>query len=150
MRLHDLKPDEGAVTKSGKRVGRGIGSGKGRSATRGTKGAKSRSGYSKKVGFEGGQTPLQKRLPKFGFHNINQKKYTIINIDRLQELVDEGGIENEVDVEKFKQLGVLGKNDELKVLGRGELSAKLTIKAHKFTISAKEAIENAGGQAIVI
>lgn len=146
MELHNLKPAEGS-TKSTKRVGRGIGSGKGRTSTRGHKGAKSRSGYSKKQGFEGGQMPLQRRVPKFGFKNINRVAYVGVNLDTLQKLVDEGKIKDNVESKTFVELGLAGKNDLVKVLGRGELKAKLNISADKFSKSAIQAIEKAGGTA---
>ena len=147
MDLSNLKPAEGSVKNQGKRVGRGQGSGKGGTATRGHKGAKSRSGYSKKLGFEGGQMPLQRRVPKFGFTNINRVEYQGINLDTLQELVDEKKIKDTVDFETLVSLGKAGKNDLVKILGRGELKAKLTVTAHKFTATAKAAIEAAGGEA---
>ncbi len=150
MKLHELKPAKGSFKSEGKRVGRGTGSGKGRTSTRGHKGAKSRSGYSKKIGFEGGQMPLQRRVPKFGFNNINHKEYRVVNLDRLQELVDAGKIKDKIDFNTFIELGVAGKNDEVKVLGRGELKAKLSVSAHKFTASAQAAIEKAGGEAITL
>src|SRR5699024_11691813 len=111
MKIYKLKPAEGAVKNKGKRLGRGIVSGKGRTSARGHKGAKSRSGYAKKIGFEGGQMPLQRRVPKFGFHNINTKEYRIINLDRLQELVDEGRIKDEVGPEQFADLRVSKKTE---------------------------------------
>ena len=147
MDLISLKPAEGSVKKEGKRVGRGQGSGKGGTATRGHKGAKSRSGYSKKLGFEGGQMPLQRRVPKFGFTNINRKDYQGINLDKLQELVDNKKINDSVDLNTLIALGLCGKNELVKILGRGELKAKLTVTAHKFTATAKAAIEAAGGTA---
>jgi len=149
MELNNLKPAKGSV-KSGKRIGRGEGSGKGGTATRGHKGQKSRSGYSRKVGFEGGQMPLQRRVPKFGFKNINRKEYQGINLDTLQQLVDEGKIKDTVSLETLMQNGLVGKNDLVKILGRGELKAKLNISVHKFTASAKTAIEKAGGEAVTI
>lgn len=149
MELHNLKPAKGSV-KAGKRIGRGEGSGKGGTSTRGHKGAKSRSGYSKKIGFEGGQMPLQRRVPKFGFKNINRKEYQGINLDTLQGLVDAGRIKEEVTLDILIENGLAGKNDLVKVLGRGELKAKLNITAHKFTATAKEAIEKAGGQAVTL
>lgn len=148
MKLHNLKPSKGAVKNPGKRLGRGVPSGKGRTSGRGHKGAKSRSGYAKKIGFEGGQMPLQKRVPKFGFNNINQKEYRIVNLGRLQKLVDSGKISDKVSLENFVELGIAGKNDSVKVLGDGELKAKLSVSAHKFTASAKKAIEEAGGEVI--
>ena len=148
MDLNNLKPADGAVHKEGKRVGRGEGSGKGGTATRGHKGAKSRSGYSKKIGFEGGQMPLQRRVPKFGFTNMNRKEYTGINLGRLQELVDKGTVKNEVTLETLIENGLAHKNDLVKILGDGELKASLKVSVHKFTASAKAAIESAGGEAI--
>ena len=150
MDLSNLKPAEGSVKSQGKRIGRGQGSGKGGTATRGHKGAKSRSGYSKKIGFEGGQMPLQRRVPKFGFTNINRKEYQGINLDTLQQLVDEKKIKDTLDFETLVSLGLAGKNELVKILGRGELKAKLNVSAHKFTASAKAAIEAAGGEAVTI
>ena len=148
MNLSNLRPAEGSVKSQGKRVGRGQGSGKGGTATRGHKGAKSRSGYSRKVGFEGGQMPLQRRVPKFGFTNINRKDYQGINLDTLQQLVDEKKIKSELDFETIVELRLGRKHELIKILGRGELKAKLKVSAHKFTATAKAAIEAAGGEAI--
>ena len=148
MELHNLKPAEGAVQKEGKRVGRGEGSGKGGTSTRGHKGAKSRSGYSKKLGFEGGQMPLQRRVPKFGFKNINRKEYRGINLGKLQELVDKGVVKKEITLDTLVENRLAHKNDLVKILGDGELKAALKISVHKFTASAKAAIEAAGGEAI--
>ncbi|PIE99989.1 MAG: 50S ribosomal protein L15 [Maribacter sp.] len=148
MNLSNLKPAEGAVNRDGKRVGRGQGSGKGGTATRGHKGAKSRSGYSKKIGFEGGQMPLQRRVPKFGFTNINRKEYKGVNLDKLQELADNKVIKDVVTFDDLVELGLVGKNDLVKILGRGELKAPLKVSVHKFTATAKAAIEAAGGEAI--
>ena len=150
MDLSNLKPAEGSVKKQGKRIGRGQGSGKGSTATRGHKGAKSRSGYSKKLGFEGGQMPLQRRVPKFGFTNINRVEYQGVNLDTLQELVEAKKIKDTVDFDTLVELRLAGKNELVKILGRGELKAKLTVKAHKFTASAKAAIEAAGGEAVTL
>ena len=150
MDLSNLKPAEGSVKTQGKRIGRGQGSGKGGTATRGHKGAKSRSGYSKKVGFEGGQMPLQRRVPKFGFTNINRKDYQGINLDTLQRLVDEKTIKDTLDFETIVTLGLAGKSELVKILGRGELKSKLTVTAHKFTASAKAAIEAAGGEVVTL
>ena len=150
MDLSNLKPAEGSVNNNSKRVGRGQGSGKGGTATRGHKGAKSRSGYSRKVGFEGGQMPLQRRVPKFGFTNINRVEYQGINLDTLQKLVEEKKIKDTVDFEILLSLGLAGKNDLVKILGRGELKSKLTVTAHKFTATAKAAIEAAGGEAVTL
>jgi len=150
MDLSNLKPAEGSVKSQGKRVGRGEGSGKGGTATRGHKGAKSRSGYSKKVGFEGGQMPLQRRVPKFGFTNVNRKEYQGINLDTLQLLVDDKKIKDTVDLDTLFSNGLTSKNDLVKILGRGELKAKLKVSAHKFTATAKAAIEAAGGEAVTL
>jgi large subunit ribosomal protein L15 len=150
MDLSNLQPAAGSVKNQGKRVGRGQGSGKGGTATRGHKGAKSRSGYSKKIGFEGGQMPLQRRVPKFGFTNINRKEYKGINIDTLQQLVDDNKIKDAVDFETLVGLGLAGKNEMVKILGRGEIKAKLKVSAHKCTASAKQAIEAAGGEVVTL
>ena len=150
MELGNLKPAKGSVKGASKRLGRGQGSGTGGTASRGHKGAKSRSGYSKKIGFEGGQMPLQRRVPKFGFTNINRKEYAGINLDKLQELADAKKIKTKVDQEAMIQLRLVGKNDLIKILGRGTLSAKLKVSAHKFTATSKAAIEAAGGEAITI
>ena len=150
MDLSNLKPAEGSVKNQGKRIGRGQGSGKGGTATRGHKGAKSRSGYSKKLGFEGGQMPLQRRVPKFGFTNINRIEHQGVNLDTLQKLVDEKKIKDSVDFESLVSMGLAGKNELVKILGRGELKSKLTVTAHKFTASAKAAIEAAGGEAVTL
>lgn len=147
MNLSNLKPAEGA-THNSKRVGRGQGSGKGGTATRGHKGAKSRSGYSRKIGFEGGQMPLQRRVPKFGFTNINRKEYVGINLDTLQAMVDNGKLKDVLDFETILAARLARKNDLVKILGRGELKAKLKVSAHKFTASAKAAIEAAGGEVV--
>jgi large subunit ribosomal protein L15 len=148
MNLSNLKPAEGSVHKEGKTIGRGQGSGKGGTATRGHKGAKSRSGYSKKIGFEGGQMPLQRRVPKFGFTNINRKDYRGINLDALQLLVDNGAVKGTVTLEDLMANNLAGKNDLVKILGGGELKAALKVSVHKFTATAKKAIEAAGGEAI--
>ncbi|MDO5606989.1 MAG: 50S ribosomal protein L15 [Capnocytophaga sp.] len=148
MNLSNLQPAEGSIQREGKRVGRGQGSGKGGTAARGHKGAKSRSGYSKKIGFEGGQMPLQRRVPKFGFKNINRKEYVGINVGQLQELVDAGRITETVDIETLVQLRLAKKTDLVKILGGGELKAKLKISVHKFTATAKSAVEAAGGEAV--
>ncbi|NMM49416.1 50S ribosomal protein L15 [Marinigracilibium pacificum] len=143
MKLHTLKPAAGS-TKSTKRIGRGQGSGHGGTSTRGHKGAKSRSGYSSKAGFEGGQMPLQRRVPKFGFRNPNRVEYKPVNLYQLQELADNKKIET-VDLQVLIDNGFAQKNDLIKILGKGELKAKLAVTAHKFSASAKEAIEKAGG-----
>jgi len=150
MNLSNLKPAEGSNKTQGKRVGRGQGSGKGGTARRGHKGAKSRSGYSRKIGFEGGQMPLQRRVPKFGFTNINRKEYQGINLDTLQQMVEDKKIKGSVDLDSFVAHRLAGKNDLVKILGRGELKAKLKVTAHKFTATAKAAIEAAGGEAVTL
>ena len=147
MNLHNLKPAEGAV-KRGKRVGRGQGSGKGGTSTRGLKGQMSRSGSKHKVGFEGGQMPLQRRVPKFGFKNINRIEYRAVNLATLQALVDAGKIADVVvTIDTLIDNGLASKNDYVKVLGQGELKAALNVTVHKFSKSAAEAIEKANGQA---
>jgi large subunit ribosomal protein L15 len=150
MELNNLQPAKGSVKGQGKRIGRGQGSGKGGTATRGHKGAKSRSGYSKKIGFEGGQMPLQRRVPKFGFTNINRKEFVGINLDKLQEFVDNGKIKDTVNMEVLVASRLARKNELVKILGRGELKAKLNITVHKFTATAKAAIEKAGGEAVTL
>ena len=150
MDLSNLKPAEGSINKNSKRVGRGQGSGKGGTSTRGHKGAKSRSGYSKKLGFEGGQMPLQRRIPKFGFTNINRVEYQGVNLDTIQLLIDNKKIKTTLDFESMVKLRLVRKNELVKILARGELKGKVKISAHKFTASAKSAIEAAGGEAISI
>jgi len=148
MKLNSLKPAKGSV-KSNYRRGRGQGSGGGGTATRGHKGAQSRSGHSYKRGFEGGQMPLQRRLPKFGFKNINRVEYHGINLDTIQKLVD--AIKTtDISLEVLVNHGLANKNEKVKILGRGELKSKVTINAHAFTASAKKAIEEKGGQAAQI
>jgi large subunit ribosomal protein L15 len=146
MELSNLKPAKGA-TKKTKRIGRGEGSGHGGTSTRGHKGAKSRSGYKTKIGFEGGQMPLQRRVPKFGFTNPNRKEFNGINLDTIQALVDAKKIKEELTLQDFVNNGLANKKDLIKILGRGELKAKLTISANAYSKSAKEAIEKAGGEA---
>lgn len=148
MNLSSLTPAKGSV-KHSKRVGRGQGSGKGGTSTRGHKGAKARSGYSRKIGFEGGQMPLYRRVPKFGFKNINRVEYIGINIDVLNNLHETKNIEN-FDLEVLKQNGLLSGKDKVKILGRGELNAKINVSAHAFSESAKKAIEEKGGIVTVI
>jgi|TARA_B100000768_G_scaffold144282_1_gene136753 large subunit ribosomal protein L15 len=150
MSLSNLQPASGSIQKNTKRIGRGQGSGKGGTSTRGHKGAKSRSGYSKKLGFEGGQMPLQRRVPKFGFKNINRKEYIGINIDTIQGLVDSKKIKNEFNFEKMISLRLVRKNDLVKILGRGKIETSLKVSAHKFTSSAKVAIEKSGGELIIL
>ena len=144
MELHNLKPANGSV-KNRKRVGRGEGSKKGGTSTRGHKGAKSRSGYSRKIGFEGGQQPLQRRVPKFGFTNPNRIEYNGVNLDTLQSLIDAKKIKTKVTHEELIENGLVKKKDLVKILGRGELKSKITVFAHAFSQKAKLAIENAGG-----
>lgn len=143
MKLHKLKPAKGA-TKNRKRIARGQGSGKGGTATRGHKGQKSRSGYSRKRNFEGGQMPLQMRLPKRGFKNPNREAFTPINLGRLQEIADKYQIDK-VDPKWLAEQGIVHKNAKIKILGSGELAKKLDITAHACSASAKEAIEKTGG-----
>ncbi len=143
MNLSSLKPAKGSV-KSRKRIGRGTGSGRGGTSTRGHKGAQSRSGYSKKRGFEGGQMPLQRRVPKFGFTNPFRIEYHGINLDTLQALAVLNKIST-IDVEVLVQNGLAGKKEKIKILGRGKLSSKLDVKAHAFSAAAKDAIEAQGG-----
>ncbi|MCD4792320.1 MAG: 50S ribosomal protein L15 [Bacteroidales bacterium] len=145
MDLSNLKPAKGSVKKR-KRIARGIGSGKGRTATRGHKGQKSRSGYSRRFGFEGGQMPIHRRLPKFGFRNINRIEYKAINIDILEKLAKDKSITS-IDIDTLKNAGFIQKNDLVKILANGELTAKIEVKAHAFSKSAVEAIEKAGGKA---
>ena len=143
MELNNLTPAKGSV-KTAKRIGRGAGSGLGGTSTRGHKGAKSRSGYSKKIGFEGGQMPMQRRLPKFGFKNINRVEYKAVNLATLQALYEAKKIEK-IGVAELHEAGLIGKNVLVKILGNGELKAKLTVEAHAFSKKAEEAITAAGG-----
>ncbi|MBV7440638.1 50S ribosomal protein L15 [Weeksellaceae bacterium TAE3-ERU29] len=146
MKLNNLKPAIGS-TKNKYRKGRGEGSGNGLTAGRGHKGAKSRSGYSRKIGFEGGQMPLQRRVPKFGFTNINRVSYRGINLDTIQSLIDENNLSDTINKDTFVAFGLASKKDLIKILGRGEIKSSITIEANKFTSSAKEAIEKVGGKA---
>ncbi|MBL6593525.1 MAG: 50S ribosomal protein L15 [Flavobacteriales bacterium] len=148
MKLHTLKPAEGS-TKAKKRVGRGQGSGHGGTSTRGHKGAKSRSGYKSKIGFEGGQMPLQRRVPKYGFKNINRVEYKGINLDTLQVIVEKHKLKT-VTPEKIVENGLANKKDLIKILGRGELKTKVNITAHGFSAKAKSTIEDLGGKAELI
>lgn len=148
MDLSNLKPAAGS-TKNSKRIGRGQGSGRGGTSTRGHKGAKSRSGYSRKVGFEGGQMPIYRRLPKYGFTNINRVEYRSVNLDVIQALATSRKLEV-IDMETFIESGIASKNDRIKILGRGELTAKVEVKAHAFSANAAKAIETTGGQATKI
>jgi len=143
MSLNNLTPADGSV-KSQRRIGRGQGSGYGGTSTRGHKGAKSRSGYSKKIGFEGGQMPLQRRVPKYGFKNINRKEYKAVNLDVIQSLVDRKKV-TEITPEILRENGLLGNKEQVKILGRGELTVKIKVSAHKFSTSAKAGIEAQGG-----
>ena len=146
MKLHTLKPAEGSV-KNEKRIGRGQGSGRGGTSTRGHKGAKSRSGYSRKLGFEGGQMPLQRRVPKFGFKNPNRIEYKAINLDTIEELAAKTKA-TEINFELLLNNGLASKNSKVKILGRGELKTKVNVTAHAFSASAIKAIEAVGGTAI--
>ena len=146
MDLSNLKPAEGA-TKTRKRIGRGQGSGKGGTSTKGHKGQKSRAGYSKKVGFEGGQMPLQRRVPKFGFKPLNRVEYKAINLETLQELADAQKLDK-INPEVLMNAGLIARKHLVKILGRGTLSAKLEVEAHAFSKSAEEAITSAGGNAV--
>lgn len=151
MELSNLKPQSGSVTSKKKRLGRGQGSGKGGTATRGHKGAKSRSGYSKKIGFEGGQMPLQRRIPKFGFKNINRVEYKPVNLSKLQELVDSKKVKKGIiNAESLISNGIIKKNDLVKILGNGDLKDAVKVEAHKFSRSAQEKIEKSGGEVKLI
>lgn len=146
MDLSNLKPAEGS-TKTRKRIGRGPGSGLGGTSTRGHKGAKSRSGYSKKIGFEGGQMPIQRRLPKFGFKNINRVEYKAINLETLQRLADARQL-SKIGIEELRNAGFISSNQLVKILGNGSLTAKLEVEAHAFSKSAEAAIQAAGGTTV--
>ena len=146
MELHNLTPAAGSVH-SRKRIGRGAGSGLGGTSTRGHKGAKSRSGYSKKIGFEDGQMPIQRRLPKYGFKNINRVEYKAINISTLQALAESAKLEK-IGVEELHNAGFIGKKALVKILGNGGLTAKLTVEAHAFSAAAEKAITEAGGTVV--
>ena len=146
MNLSNLKPAEGS-TKTRKRIGRGPGSGLGGTSTRGHQGAKSRSGYKNKIGFEGGQMPLQRRVPKFGFKNINRVEYKAINLETIQQLAEGKNLQT-VGIEDFVAAGFISSNQLVKVLGNGTLTAKVEVKAHAFSKTAVAAIEAAGGQVV--
>lgn len=148
MKLENIHPAKGSV-KNRKRIARGTGSGRGGTSTRGHKGAKSRSGYSSKPGFEGGQMPLQRRIPKFGFNNPNRVEFKGINLDVLNQLAERTNL-SLIDVEVLSKNGLSSKNDKIKILGRGELKFKLEVKAHAFSSTATKAIENAGGTATTL
>ncbi len=149
MNLNNIQPAKGS-THNSKRVGRGQGSGKGGTSTKGHKGQKSRSGYSEKIGFEGGQMPLQRRLPKFGFKNVNKKEYKGINLDTIQTLIENKNISGEITKDVLIANGLVSKNDLVKVLGRGEIRTAISISADKFTKSAEELISKVGGKAIIL
>ena len=146
MNLSNLKPAEGS-TKTRKRIGRGPGSGLGGTSTRGHKGAKSRSGYKNKIGFEGGQMPIQRRLPKFGFKNINRVEYKAINLETLQQLAEAQQL-SKIGVADLIAAGFISKSQLVKILGKGELTAKLDVEAHAFSKSAEEAIQALGGNVV--
>ena len=148
MNLSNIKPAAGSV-RANKRLGRGVASGKGGTSTRGHKGAKSRSGYSRKIGFEGGQMPLQRRLPKFGFNPISRTEYKGINLFALQALADEKKL-NAVSVQTLIEAGMINKKQKVKILAKGELTAKLNVEAHAFSKTAQEAIEKAGGTVKIV
>ncbi|MGX7592350.1 50S ribosomal protein L15 [Candidatus Karelsulcia muelleri] len=150
MILNNLTPIKGS-NKKGKRLGRGKGSGKGKTSTRGNKGAKSRSGNSIKLGFEGGQMPFHKRIPKFGFKNINKKKYKILNLETLEDLINIGKVKiNLINKNVLRRIGLLKKKECLKILGRGELTHKIKIFAHKFSKKASLKIKNLGGNPLIV
>jgi large subunit ribosomal protein L15 len=146
MNLSNLKPAKGSTHRD-KRIGRGQGSGRGGTSTRGHKGAQSRSGYSRKFGFEGGQMPIQRRLPKYGFTNINRVEYKPVNVSTLQQLADKHSL-TVINIETFIEAGLMSKNDKVKILGNGELNSTLEVTAHAFSKSAVEAIEAKQGKAI--
>ena len=148
MKLHTLKPAEGS-THSERRIGRGPGSGLGGTSTRGHKGAKARSGYKRKIGFEGGQMPLQRRLPKFGFKNINHKEYFVVNLSTLQKLAERKGLEK-IGIAELVAAGLTNGKELVKVLGNGQLTAKLEVEANAFSKKAEEAIQALGGTAVVL
>lgn len=148
MNLNNLKPAAGSI-KTRKRIGRGQGSGRGGTSTRGHKGAKSRSGYSRKVGFEGGQMPLQRRLPKFGFNNINRVSYKAINLETIQTLADEKKL-SKIGIQELRDAGFISKSALVKILGKGKVTSKLEVQANAFSKSAEEAIKAAGGNIVKI
>ena len=148
MKLHNLKPAAGS-THSRRRLGRGPGSGLGGTSTRGHKGAKARSGYKKKIGFEGGQMPLQRRVPKFGFKNINRKEYLAVNVSTLQRLAEEKGL-TKIGIAELRAAGLTNGKELVKILGNGELKATLEVEAHAFSKTAEEAIKAVGGNTTII
>ena len=147
MDLSNLKPAVGSVKKAKKRLGRGQGSGKGGTSTKGHKGQQARTGYSRKIGFEGGQMPLQRRVPKFGFKNINRVEFPAINLDSIQSLSEKLGV-TDISYSVLVDNGLVSKGDFIKVLGRGKLTSKLSIEAHAFSLTAKESIESLSGKVI--
>ncbi|MCT2563015.1 50S ribosomal protein L15 [Chryseobacterium herbae] len=149
MNLNNIRPAAGA-THNSKRIGRGQGTGKGGTATKGHKGQKARAGYSQKIGFEGGQMPLQRRLPKFGFKNVNRKEFRGVNLDTIQILIENKSITGEITKEVLVENGIVSKNELVKIMGRGELKSAVSISADKFTKSAEELIAKAGGKAITL
>ncbi|HCA07278.1 MULTISPECIES: 50S ribosomal protein L15 [Chryseobacterium] len=149
MNLNNIRPAAGA-THNSKRIGRGQGTGKGGTATKGHKGQKARAGYSQKIGFEGGQMPLQRRLPKFGFKNVNRKEFRGVNLDTIQTLIENKSITGEITKEVLVENGIVSKNELVKIMGRGELKSAVSISADKFTKSAEELIAKAGGKAITL
>ena len=150
MNLESITPIKGSNKKASKRIGRGQGSGKGGTSTRGHKGAKSRSGYSKKIGFEGGQMPLQRRIPKFGFKNVNRVDYQVINLEKIQELITNKKIKDKLDIEKIYSLGLVKKNSLIKILGKGKILSPVKITVHKISNKAKKEIESVGGEVNLI
>ncbi len=149
MNLNNIQPVAGSTFNS-KRIGRGQGSGKGGTSTKGHKGQKSRAGYSQKIGFEGGQMPLQRRLPKFGFKNVNRKEFRGVNLDTIQTLIENKSITGDITKEVLVENGLVSKNELVKIMGRGELKSAVSISADKFTKSAEELIAKAGGKAITL
>ena len=150
MNLESITPIKGSNKKASKRIGRGQGSGKGGTSTRGHKGAKSRSGYSKKIGFEGGQMPLQRRIPKFGFKNVNRVDYQVINLEKIQELITNKKIKDKIDIEKIYSLGLVKKNSLIKILGKGKILSPVKITVHKISNKAQKDIESVGGEVNLI
>ncbi|GAA5093571.1 50S ribosomal protein L15 [Chryseobacterium ginsengisoli] len=149
MNLNNIKPAAGSTFNS-KRIGRGQGTGKGGTSTKGHKGQKARAGYSQKIGFEGGQMPLQRRLPKFGFKNVNRKEFRGVNLDTIQILIENKSITGDITREVMIENGLITKNELVKIMGRGELKSAVSISADKFTKSAEELIAKAGGKAITL
>ncbi|SIS98243.1 LSU ribosomal protein L15P [Chryseobacterium ureilyticum] len=149
MNLNNIKPAAGSTFNS-KRIGRGQGTGKGGTSTKGHKGQKARAGYSQKIGFEGGQMPLQRRLPKFGFKNVNRKEFRGVNLDTIQTLIENKSITGDITKEVLVANGIISKNELVKIMGRGELKSAVSISADKFTKSAEELIAKAGGKAITL